>query len=252
MVYSHRTLVATLAAAALYGITALGQQSTKTVLDGVYTEAQAHRGEATYAEFCAHCHGENLDGVGAAPMLYSSRFLDRWREDSLHTLYDYTATNMPLDAGAAKLKDAQYLDLVAYLLYVNELPAGSTELTGEDVARTLLVGPEGPKPLPPATTVRVVGCLASASGTWTLTNASTPARVRSGDTTNAAELELSAKTPLGTADYRLPNLSDEHESSTLTGRINTKVQVKGVLNGEGASARISVLSFEPLEQSCAR
>ena len=34
------------------------------------------------------------------------------------------------------------------------------------------------------------------------------------------------------------------------GQVQKKVQVKGVLNGQGADARLSVLSFEPLNQEC--
>jgi cytochrome c5 len=226
------------------------QQPEKTVVDGVYTEAQALRGEAAYTEHCAHCHGANLDGIGAAPMLYSSRFIDRWREDSLLTLYEYTAANMPQDAGAKRLPESDYLDIISYLLYVNDLPAGTGELTLDRVRHTLLVGPEGPKPLPPSTTVRVVGCLAQAAGAWTLTDASAPARVRKGDTTSEAELTQSKNTPLGSATFRLPNLGDDHDAATLTKQVSRKVQVKGVLNSEGAAPRVSVLSFEALDQPC--
>ena len=84
----HSTFLLVVAATALCGMVLFAQQPEKTVVDGVYTEAQALRGEAAYTEHCAHCHGANLDGIGAAPMLYSSRFIDRWREDSLLTLYE--------------------------------------------------------------------------------------------------------------------------------------------------------------------
>ena len=102
----------------------------------------------------------------------------------------------------------------------------------------------------PSTTVRVVGCLAQVSGTWVLRNASAPARVRKADTTDAGELERSAQMPAGTSIFRLPNLTDDHSAAELTALGSSKVQVKGVLNGEGANARISVLSFEPLKQNC--
>lgn len=205
-----------------------------------------------YGRYCARCHGPDLDGIGAAPMLYSSRFLDRWREDSLRTLYDYVKTNMPLDGkpGPGGLTPAQYVDIVAFLLQQSELPAGTGELRVEDVDATLLVGPDGPQPLPPATTVRIVGCLAQTGGAWTLTKASAPSRVRNADTTDAAEVERSAATAPGSLSFRLPNLSDDHSSAELTAQVAKKVQVKGVLNGEGANARVSVLSFTPLKQDC--
>ena len=98
--------------------------------DGVYTTGQADRGYGEYGRYCARCHGPDLDGIGAAPMLYSSRFLDRWREDSLRTLYDYVKTNMPQDGkpGPGGLTPAQYVDIVAFLLQSSELPAGTSEL----------------------------------------------------------------------------------------------------------------------------
>jgi len=251
----RRTLAAALTlfvSAGLHAVVAAEDQPQRTVLDGVYTAAQAERGHVVYAAQCAHCHGDNLDGIGAGPMLYSSRFLDRWREDSLRTLYDYIARNMPLDGRPApgNLTPAQYLDLTAFLLSSNEIPAGTTELTADVLDATLLVGPDGPQPLPPATTVRVVGCLAQNGSAWTLTRASAPARVRKADTTDPAELDRSAQTAPGTLAFRLPNLADDHSTADLTAQLAKRIQIKGVLNGEGADARVSVLSFEPLKQAC--
>ena len=249
---SSFSFVVLIATAALSGVAARAQAPGRTTRDGVYTAAQAERGSAEYGRYCARCHGPDLDGVGAAPMLYSSRFLDRWREDSLLTLYDYVKTNMPQDGkpGPGGLTPAQYVDIVAFLLQSSELPAGTGELRVEDVDATLLVGPAGPQPLPPSTTVRVVGCLAQNAGNWTLTRASAPSRVRKADTTDAAELDRSAHTAPGTLTFRLPNLSDDHAAAELTALVAKKVQVKGVLNGEGAASRVSVLSFEPLKQDC--
>src|SRR3954470_5444521 len=106
------------AAAALFGVAARAQGPGRTTRDGVYSATQAERGSAEYSRYCARCHGPDLDGIGAAPMLYSSRFLDRWREDSLRTLYDYVKTNMPQDGkpGPGGLAPAQYVDIVAFLL----------------------------------------------------------------------------------------------------------------------------------------
>ncbi len=262
MAHRFSFTLAAVGIAAISGITALAQTSARTpdrtadrtadrtTASGVYSAAQAERGADAYARRCARCHGENLDGVGAGPMLYSSRFLDRWREDSLSTLHDYIVKNMPADNTAGTLSEAEYLDILAYLLSANDLPAGTAALEAKDLSRTLLVGADGPKPLPPATTVRVVGCLAQAGTGWSLAHASAPARVRNGDTTDPAELAASAQVALGTQSFRLPNASDDHPAAQLTAQLAKKVQVKGVLNGEGETARISVLSLEPLNQPC--
>ena len=37
-------------------------QGGKTSMDGVYSDAQAKRGEALYGETCASCHGPALGG----------------------------------------------------------------------------------------------------------------------------------------------------------------------------------------------
>ena len=49
------------------GLAAVGAQATKSVNDGVYSEAQAKRGDALYKENCATCHGDNLEGSGPMP-----------------------------------------------------------------------------------------------------------------------------------------------------------------------------------------
>jgi mono/diheme cytochrome c family protein len=233
-------------------VSAQAPQATRTVLDGAYTAAQAARGENEYGANCARCHGSDLDGGGAAPTLHTIDFVDRWREDHLTTLFQFISTNMPQPPGRpGGLKQQQYLDIVAFLLQVNGLPPGSKELTIADLDSTQLVGVDGPKPLPPAALVRVVGCLAHQADAWTLTRAPAPGRVRSGgDTTTPEELEASGRLPLGNLEYRLPNLGEDHKEPELLAAVGKKVQVKGVANGQGAAARISVLSFSPLGQSC--
>ncbi len=44
-------------------------QAGASVWDGIYTEAQATRGQTEYASHCAACHGANLSGTGEAPSL---------------------------------------------------------------------------------------------------------------------------------------------------------------------------------------
>ena len=244
-------LVVAAAALVVAGVSGQGGQAPRTVLDGAYTAAQAARGENEYGANCARCHGADLDGGGAAPTLHTIDFVDRWREDHLATLFQFISTNMPQPPGRpGGLKQQQYLDIVAFLLQVNGLPSGSKELTIADLD-TMLVGVDGPRPLPPSALVRVVGCLAQPADAWTLTRSSAASRVRSGgDTTNPAELEASGRVPLGNLEYRLPNLSEDHKEPELLAEVGKKVQVKGVANGQGAAARISVLSFSPLGQNC--
>ena len=55
------------------------QPPTKSVWDGVYTEAQASRGKALYSQECASCHGSELTGGEMAPPLAGGEFMAGWR-----------------------------------------------------------------------------------------------------------------------------------------------------------------------------
>lgn len=95
---------------------------------GVYSPAQAARGEAIFAERCAKCHGGRLEG-NAAVALTGPGFRARW-EDGAHTLDDLfyiVRTLMPNDAPGS-LQRTEYADVVAYILRVNGYPAGEAEL----------------------------------------------------------------------------------------------------------------------------
>jgi mono/diheme cytochrome c family protein len=218
-------------------------QRPTTVLDGVYTTAQAGRGEAAYVTYCTACH-EGLDTDG--PELKGTPFLDRWREDSLESLYSFITTNMPGNRPGG-LGEATYADLMAFILQSNGFPAGATELTADAAPGILLVGPEGPRPLPNLTVVRVVGCLTAGSGsTWTLTRATTlvPERGRNIEAATPAELTRSAAQPFGVSTFALRNVA---EGTPLAGH---KVQVKGVLNRQNQQERINVMSLDSVAPSC--
>ena len=103
------------------------QNTQISVLDGVYTTAQASRGGELFPQHCAECHGNNLSGSEAGPGLAGSYFHYKWDGRTVGELFAYTSTNMPLDHPGA-LRDDQYADLIAYILSANDYPAGDTEL----------------------------------------------------------------------------------------------------------------------------
>src|SRR5678816_3137068 len=105
-------------------VTAFAQGST-SVLDGVYTPAQAERGEGIYSASCIGCHeGQDADG----PELTGNAFLDRWREDKLEPLFTFIRTRMPGNAPGS-LDERDYADIIAFILEANGLPAGKSELS---------------------------------------------------------------------------------------------------------------------------
>ena len=79
----------------LSGVASRQVIAPRTILDGVYTEAQADRGLRAYTENCSRCHRDNLQGNPEALGLTGTRFIDAWREDSLFSLFDFMATRMP-------------------------------------------------------------------------------------------------------------------------------------------------------------
>jgi mono/diheme cytochrome c family protein len=94
----------------------------------VYSEAQAARGEELYQQHCSVCHGARLLGNPAAP-LTGEAFRARW-EDGKHTLDDlyYIIRSLMPNSAPGSLSKAQYADIVAYILKINNYPAGEAEL----------------------------------------------------------------------------------------------------------------------------
>jgi mono/diheme cytochrome c family protein len=99
--------------------------------DGVYSTAQASRGQASYKAACASCHGETLEGSGAAtPPLVGSDFTMNWAGQTVDDLFERIQTSMPADR-PGKLSRAENADILAYILSVNKLPAGNTDLPND-------------------------------------------------------------------------------------------------------------------------
>lgn len=98
----------------------------KTVWDGVYSDAQAKRGEAVFADKCAHCHGADLSG-GDAPTLVGSEFGGNWDDLSLGDLAERIRISMPQDNPQSLTRD-QVADLLAFILKSNKVPAGQADL----------------------------------------------------------------------------------------------------------------------------
>lgn len=103
------------------------QESTGSVNDGVYSDAQAERGKAAYARNCQACHGEALTGIDVAPPLVGGTFLGNWTGQSLGDLASRIRTTMPLN-NPASLGSATVADIIAHMLRVNGYAAGTTDL----------------------------------------------------------------------------------------------------------------------------
>ena len=130
------------AAAALEGLEEVGQSAS--VWDGVFTEAQATRGQAVYTGPCGRCHGRRLNGAPddpdmlSTPPLARAKFLRTWEGRSLATLFEYTRATMP-ESNPGSLTDAEYIDVIAYMLSVGGMPAGGDELPPDPQALARIV-----------------------------------------------------------------------------------------------------------------
>ena len=217
---------------------AQGRQAS--VLDGVYSEAQATRGKEQYGEKCSECH-EGAEPNG--PELMGSTFVDNWREDTLDGLYNFMKTRMPQDAQGS-LTDAQYIDILGYVLQLNNYKSGAKDLTPDATKNILMVGENGPQPLPPNVSVRVNGCFSGTGDAGKLTKAADPNRARETDSVSDADLKA-AEGKSGTHAFQLRNLDnvDGLKPAAVAGR---NVVVKGVLDKD----RINVLSMKALPSTC--
>jgi mono/diheme cytochrome c family protein len=208
-----------------------------TVWDGVYTEAQAARGEARYRASCSGCHDEGPRRGEA--------FMRDWSGSDIASLFGQVKTSMP-PGRAGSLSDADYLDIVAYMLRVNDFPAGRGELNADTARSTRVEGRNGPEPAPNFSLVRVVGCLsAGPGGDWTLANASAPARTRNPAASTGEELAASAAAALGSQTVRLMNVYPRPEAYA-----GHKVEAKGFLIRNPDGDRINATTVQTLAPRC--
>jgi mono/diheme cytochrome c family protein len=117
------------------GVTSLVVQAgqSRTVTDGVYSDAQAARGQQVYKAQCLMCHGDALEGV-VGPPLTGSGFLSAWSARSLAELVDKIEKTMP-PGQPGNVSRQQAIDLAAYLLSAGKFPAGQTELASATLAQ---------------------------------------------------------------------------------------------------------------------
>ena len=116
----------------------------RSVGDGVYTEAQAQRGEVIYTSVCGRCHGYQLNGAPddpdmlPAPPIAGPKFMRRWSGASLASLYAVIRATMPA-INPGSLSDSEFADVLSYMLAVGGAPAGTDELGSEPGAMTRVV-----------------------------------------------------------------------------------------------------------------
>ena len=130
-------LAAILFSAVWTGTRAQSSPPSKSQWDGVFTDAQASRGEALYVDNCIFCHGTNLAGTVLAPPVAGPAFLAKWNRRPLSLVFNIIQTQMPLNL-SGHLSPQQNADIVAYMLKKSDSPAGTKDLPGRAEALSTL------------------------------------------------------------------------------------------------------------------
>jgi mono/diheme cytochrome c family protein len=94
------------------------EPAPRTTRDRVYTAEQAQRGKEVYQRVCSQCHA--LD-------FYKGPVMKPWDGGSLDGLYDAVSRLMPQN-NPGSLKRREYVDILAYILSLNGMPAGEEEM----------------------------------------------------------------------------------------------------------------------------
>src|SRR5687768_11969596 len=123
----------------------IGESSTvvaqpRDVRAGVYSKAQAERGEQAYAVSCGSCLGMTLAG-GEGPALAGEAFIIGWKDTPLSDLFTVVKETMPRTAPGS-LSPEINADIVAFILKANGFPPGETDLSSdaEALAKIPVVG----------------------------------------------------------------------------------------------------------------
>src|SRR5581483_2084240 len=217
------------------------------VLDGVYTEAQAERGKASFlAGRCGGCHQLDLSG-DRGPALKGDAFLAHWANGPLNALFRKISETMPPNA-PNDVSDEAKIDIVAYLLQANGFPAGKNELglDPERLEAIEIARRGGRAETPNFSLVQVVGCLGDGPNrSWLLTRTRDPVATRQEQPGAAALREAGAK-PLGTQTFQLVSVApfkpDAHRGQ--------KVEARGLLYKDSRDALLNLTSLQPVGAGC--
>jgi quinoprotein glucose dehydrogenase len=128
--------VIALAAATIWSVSAafelsvIAQQPApdRKIWDGVYTAEQAARGKPRFEASCSRCHNIELVGSERGPALKGNALWNKYENDSLASLFTLIRDTMPRDGGAGVVSDEVKVDILAYIMSRNDIPAGNEEL----------------------------------------------------------------------------------------------------------------------------
>jgi hypothetical protein len=113
----------------------------------------------------------------------------------------------------------------------------------------MLVGKDGPQPVPDGSHVLTTGCLSrDPDGRWILVNATDPVRTPT-EVSAPEELQAFSDARLGNLAFRLADLEAVGDFSPEDHRGHT-MQVKGYVVWQPNAERVSLTSIEMLDAGC--
>ncbi len=116
-------------------VAATASQAPRTTKARVYSQAQAARGESLYMSLCVTCHPTEV---------YKGNVFLTWQGKTLGELMAFLQDKMPKnDPGSMTAEE--YADVIAYLLKLNAMPAGTAPLSHDaKVLRGITIDIKGP------------------------------------------------------------------------------------------------------------
>ena len=107
---------------ALMLLVGCGEPEPESTLDGIFTMAQAQRGEGLFTTHCQRCHSiQEFSG---------HMFNAVWSEVPASALYYRIANTMPMDQPGS-LGNSEVTSLMAHIFNSNGMPAGNTPLEAD-------------------------------------------------------------------------------------------------------------------------
>jgi cytochrome c len=126
-VTSLKKLLATFAGVAATSLCA-ASAFAQAISPAPFTQAQSDAGRKIYAESCASCHGDNLEGKGAPALTGKDFATSSFAARTSAQLFTFIQTSMPFCEGGSLATDA-YVNIQAFILQGNGAKPGDTPLT---------------------------------------------------------------------------------------------------------------------------
>lgn len=102
---------------------------------GIFSAAQAERGEAAFDEVCAQCH--------TTSEFRGATFQRNWGRRTVYSFFRTVRSTMP-DDNPGGLDEQTYLDVTTYVMRMNGHEAGPAEMSPDSPMRMVRLDPTAP------------------------------------------------------------------------------------------------------------